>query len=285
LQPDILSGCFFYYIYSEKILLIPSKPSKNKIFVLRIINEIELFMVELYRDSGLEIYEKAHYSHGEHVHEVEQIVKWYTHKNTRVLDIGCNGGLHALEFAKKGFSVTGVDIEPSAIGVAKKRSRNQTLGGEFRVIDIERDDLSSLGKFDLIYSIGNVMSHVRKDLIVEAFRKIRECLDKRGIFLFDILIIGEPFKEEVRETDLNIVWKRRLDNKTGKISMEGIFLDFGITQHFEVWGYTVEEVIQQLHTSGFRDVEFSDSLDFSTLGTKTKNPVCLRFRSRSQNVC
>lgn len=79
-------------------------------------------MTGLYRDSGLEIYEKSHYSHGEHIAEVERILAWYKRRNTKVLDIGCSGGLHALEFSKRGFSVTGVDIEQSAIELAKKKS-------------------------------------------------------------------------------------------------------------------------------------------------------------------
>lgn len=78
-------------------------------------------MIELY-GSELEIYEKSHYSHGEFIKEVEQILTWYKSKNTRILDIGCSAGLHALEFARKGFSVTGVDIEATAIELAKKKS-------------------------------------------------------------------------------------------------------------------------------------------------------------------
>jgi SAM-dependent methyltransferase len=237
-------------------------------------------MVKLYRDSGLDIYEKAHYSHGEHIREVEQMLTWYLRRNTRVLDIGCSGGLHALEFAWRGFAVTGVDIEPSAIQRAKERSRDQGLDVEFLVIDLEKDDITCLGKFDFIYSIGNVMSHVRKDLLGNVFRKIRACLKNEGIFLFDLFIIEAPFQEEVFENDLKIIWHRSLDGQTGSIHMDGNFQDFGITQHFEVWGYSIGEVCRIANLSGFHEVDFSDTLDFSSSRTEKKNPVCLNFRTR-----
>ncbi len=237
-------------------------------------------MIELYREQGLEIYEKSHYSHGEHVTEVEQILTWYRRRNTRVLDIGCSGGLHALELAKRGFSVTGLDIEPSAIKLARKRARNENQKTKFYVLDIEKDMLPCAEKFDFIYSIGNVLSHVRKELMPEVLQKIYDCLDKNGILLFDVLINSKPFQEEISpdESELPIIWKRKIDEKTGRISMDGIFLDCGFIQHFDVWGHTVEEIVALLNSRGFRKVKYSPKLDFIAKD-KTKNPISLYFRA------
>ena len=191
-------------------------------------------MVDLYRDSGLDVYEKAHYSHGEHIAEVEQILAWYHPRKNRVLDVGCSGGLHALEFARRGFRVTGFDIEPSAVSQAEKRAKDQRVQAEFRALDLEKDDISSLGTFDLVYSIGNVMSHLQKDGMYDALRRIRACLDESGLFLFDVFINATLFREEVYENDLGIIWKRKLDKQTGRITMDGTFLEFRVTQHFQV---------------------------------------------------
>jgi SAM-dependent methyltransferase len=240
-------------------------------------------MVELYRDSGLDIYEKAHYSHGEHIGEVEQILTWYLPRNTRVLDVGCSGGLHALEFASRGFLVTGFDIEPSATSRAEKRAKDQKVPAEFRALDLEKDGISSLGTFDLVYSIGNVMSHLRKDGMNDALRKIRACLDESGLFLFDVFINATPFREEVYEEDLGVVWKRKLNEQTGRMTMDGAFLAFGVTQHFQLWAYTVAEISELLKRSGFTDIDFSDQLDFSSSGSEVENPVCLNFRASTRS--
>ena len=237
-------------------------------------------MTELYKDSGLEIYEKSHYSHGEHIEEVEKILSWYMHRNRRVLDIGCSGGLHAIEMAKRGFAVTGLDIEPSAIELAKKRNHG-IHRAEFMAMDIENHKLAELEKFSLVYSLGNVLSHIKKDNLVNVLRNIRKCMNKNGTFLFDILMNSIPFDEEIRpgESDLQIIWKRKIDRNTGSISMDGIFLDHGFTQHFDVWGYTLEEISDMLSASGFSRIEFSENLDF-TEKINTKNPLSLYFRAR-----
>jgi SAM-dependent methyltransferase len=234
-------------------------------------------MTELYRDSGLEIYEKSHYSHGEHILEIEQILSWYSNKNMHILDIGCSGGLHAIEFAKRGFSVTGVDMEPSSIELARKRKENLKL--DFRVLDIENNELLYPEKFGLIYSLGNVFSHIKKGKILEVIRKIKDCLSKNGILLFDVLINSKPFEKEIIQDDLQIIWKREIDEKTGSISMDGIFLESGFIQHFDVWGYTIEEMKCILERSGFEDIEFSEKLDLIEKN-KTKNPISLYFRAK-----
>ena len=239
-------------------------------------------MIELYREQGLKIYEESHYSHGEHIIEVKQILSWYRHRGARILDIGCSGGLHAIEFAKKGYTVTGLDIEPSAIELARRRSRNTNNRVEFRVMDIEKDDTSALGRFDLIYSIGNVLSHVSKDALPHILRKIRRCLNEDGVFLFDVLINAKPFQEEIHpgKNGLQIIWRRDIDGGTGRISMDGTFLEYGFTQHFDVWGYMVEEMKGLLVSSGFLDIEYSETLDF-TAKNKSKNPVSLYFRAKA----
>jgi len=138
--------------------------------------------IELYRDKGLEIYEKAHYSHGEHIGEVEAILSWYARKEARVLDIGCSGGLHALELAKRGYSITGMDVEMSAIQLARRRSADMALKADFIAADLEKDDLTWLGSFDLVYSLGNVISHIPKKSLPAVLRKIRSCLEITAYF-------------------------------------------------------------------------------------------------------
>jgi 2-polyprenyl-3-methyl-5-hydroxy-6-metoxy-1,4-benzoquinol methylase len=232
----------------------------------------------LYRDSGLEIYEKVHYSHGEQIFEVEAILSWYRRKGGRVLDIGCSGGLHALELAKRGYSLTGIDKEDSAIAVARKRFAEANLKADFFAADLEKDDMTWLGSFELVYSLGNVISHIPKRSLPAVLRKIKSCLKIDGIFFFDILAIGDIFPEEVHEKDLGITWRRTLDRKTGEILLRAIFENFDVVQDFRVWGHTREEMMGMLKETGFARIETSPSLDFSTSVTTAKDPVCLRYR-------
>jgi len=241
-------------------------------------------MVELYRNSGLDLYEKVHYSKAEHIAEVDAILQWYPRRGVKVLDIGCSGGLHALDFARRGFRVAGFDIEPSAIRRARKRNRDRGLGVCFRVLDLERGAMTDLGRFDLIYSIANVMAHVYKYRLIQVLRKIRECLEPGGILLFDVLVLDPPFRQDIYDRRLNIRWKRRISAPGGKIFMEASLADSGMIQRFDVWGYYLNEICEILQIAGFDRIEYSDRLDFARSRPRPPHAVSLFFRIGSSTA-
>ena len=43
-------------------------------------------------------------------------------KISRILDLGCGTGRHAVEFAKRGFDVTGVDFSEAMLSRARERA-------------------------------------------------------------------------------------------------------------------------------------------------------------------
>ena len=237
-------------------------------------------MVELYRNAGIAIYEQAHYSQGEHQQEVAQLLSWYPHRQSRILDLGCSGGLHALELARRGHRLVGVDREVSAVQLARRRARQEKLSAEFQILDLERDSLLPLGQFDLIYSLGNVISHLPRTSLAKVLRQMSGCAAPAGIVLFDLLILGPHVPVEVFEEATGILWQRRGDVASGRIELQGIFSRQGVTQSFQVWGYTIAEVVRLLKISGFRTIDYAANLDFSAGESDLANAVCLKFRAQ-----
>jgi SAM-dependent methyltransferase len=228
----------------------------------------------------LDIYERSHYARNEHVDEVEQILSWFDGRSGRVLDAGCCTGLHALEFARRGFSVAGLDIEPAAVERASRRARQIGAAVAFSVKDLSRDSLTSLGTFDFVYSLGNVLAHIEKGLLPAVLARIHACLNRNGVFLFDLLMTDNPFLRDIRDEKHKIFWKRARDGETGKIRMDGYFLEFGFVQPFEVWGYSLDDVRGLLSRSGFVLDAMSNRLDFPNVETGEGVPFCLNFRVR-----
>ena len=68
------------------------------------------------------------------------------------LDLGCGPGASSLELARRGARVTGVDVSPDLIEVARARAAAAGLEGEaaFALADAAADDLG--GPFDLLFS-------------------------------------------------------------------------------------------------------------------------------------
>ncbi|MDH4292407.1 MAG: class I SAM-dependent methyltransferase, partial [Dehalococcoidia bacterium] len=53
-------------------------------------------------------------------------------KKGKALDICCEAGTNAIYLAKKGFQVTGMDISPKAIEIAKEKARKANAKTQFR---------------------------------------------------------------------------------------------------------------------------------------------------------
>jgi SAM-dependent methyltransferase len=63
-----------------------------------------------------------------------------------VLDVGCGPGRHALELARRGIGVLGVDASPEFIEIARQASSDEGLPARFECIDVR--DLHYDGEFD-----------------------------------------------------------------------------------------------------------------------------------------
>jgi len=93
----------------------------------------------------------------------------------RVLDIGCGrGGMAQALATKYGCKVCGIDITEY-----KEWAEWRAEGLQLRVIDITREDHSSLGEFDIIYSV-TVWEHIKHPFA--ALKATREHLSREGKF-------------------------------------------------------------------------------------------------------
>lgn len=106
-------------------------------------------------------------------------------KLNRILDVGCGTGSHALELARMGYDVLGVDIDPRMIALARKKQKaERDLLLDFRCAGIAR--VKEKG-FQLAVSLFNVVNYIQDTKRLFAFfQSIRERLIRGGIFLFDV---------------------------------------------------------------------------------------------------
>ncbi len=67
-------------------------------------------------------------------------------RGQRVLDVGCGPGRHALELARRGVAVVGVDASPEFVDLGREAATAKGLSARFEVLDVR--DLSYEGEFD-----------------------------------------------------------------------------------------------------------------------------------------
>ena len=77
----------------------------------------------------------------------------------RVLDVGCGGGLLCEALARAGAKVTGIDLAPGMIEVARLHATEQALDIDYRVASAESLAESAAGAFDIVTSM-EMLEHV-----------------------------------------------------------------------------------------------------------------------------
>lgn len=123
--------------------------------------------------------------------EVAFITK-YLNENSRVLDLACGGGRHALALAELGFRVTGVEIGRYPLELARTRANERGLGIDFVNEDILK--LNYKDQFDLAFLICGQIGHCDPAQVQMIFKKVSRALVEGGIFI----IHGWKFSGEDR---------------------------------------------------------------------------------------
>ncbi|MGH8289515.1 MAG: bifunctional 2-polyprenyl-6-hydroxyphenol methylase/3-demethylubiquinol 3-O-methyltransferase UbiG [Steroidobacteraceae bacterium] len=77
----------------------------------------------------------------------------------RTLDVGCGGGLLSEALARKGARVTGIDLAPGMVEVARLHAAEEALDIEYRVAAAEELAATLAGSFDVITCM-EMLEHV-----------------------------------------------------------------------------------------------------------------------------
>jgi len=101
----------------------------------------------------------------------------------KILDAGCGSGEKSIMFSKYGGKVTGIDFSSGQLSQARGLAKKSNLDIKFIEKDLVNDDLSDLGKFDVIVCTG-VLHHTKDPKL--AFQKLCSQLNKNGIIIIGL---------------------------------------------------------------------------------------------------
>ena len=102
-----------------------------------------------------------------------------------VLEAACGTGRITLPIARQGVDVTGLDIMPSMLARARRRSEEEGLSVEW----LEQDcrDIRSEQRFALVFSATNAMQHLHDvDSVIAFLVSARNVLRPGGTLLLDV---------------------------------------------------------------------------------------------------
>ncbi len=74
-------------------------------------------------------------------------------RNGKILDLACGFGRHSLEFARRGYDVTGIDITPAYIDSANEQAKKENLNAKFICQDIRTITFDK--EFDVVLNMAD----------------------------------------------------------------------------------------------------------------------------------
>lgn len=125
----------------------------------------------------------------------------------KVLDVACGQGFFATEFAKSGATVSGIDISPELIAIAKRNSPNIS----YTVSSADNLSMFSEGSFDAI-TIILALQNIEK--ISQVFKECRRVLTKDGklVIVINHPVLRIPHTSSWGFDDVKKIQYRRLDS-------------------------------------------------------------------------
>ena len=97
--------------------------------------------------------------------------------------MGCSIGTIAIELASKGYDVSGVDFDHSAIEIATKLAADEHLNINFFTSDVAELDLGEDELFD-IATCFDIFEHLHDDELGAFLSNLKKCLQKDGKLIF-----------------------------------------------------------------------------------------------------
>ncbi len=180
-----------------------------------------------------------------------------------VLDVACGVGRHACELALRGYDVTGVDLSPTMVQHAQALAKGCAQPPSFTQADMMALDYDE--SFDAAYCVGSSFGFFDDQRNADVATRIHRALKDNGTFLLQVInrdhaIQSQPamawFEGDgcvcMEESSVNYITSRLNVKRT-------VIFDDGRQREieFSVRLYSLHELGQLLHQSGFRILEVS----------------------------
>jgi len=217
-------------------------------------------------------------------------------KGDRILDLCCGQGRHSLEWAGRGFDVTGLDRSRFLIQKARQRARNLGVNGIFKEGDVRKLPFGP-DHFDHCCILGNSFGYFEsldEDLVV--LKEARRVLKPGGRILLDVTD-GEHLRKEYQprswewiNQQLFVCRERALSKDEQKLISREVITDIkkGVVadQFYSERLYTAQELMTLLENAGFSEIKTigqlsPDSLRNQDLGMMSRRHVITAVLKKS----
>jgi SAM-dependent methyltransferase len=218
--------------------------------------------------------------YGAWVAYLERILSRFECNPSTILDVCCGTGNVSLLLAKKGYRVSGVDISPSMIEIAREKSEKRCIQADFQVADVCRFNLGR--RFNLAVSLFDSLNYILESaLLQQAFHCISEHVEHGGLLIFDMntemALAGGMFDQSNLGSDAPVIykWRSAYDSisRLCRIHMDYRYNQPGTDKHVDIVhyqrAYETKEIGEMLWCAGFDVLAIYDAYSFREASTRS----------------
>ena len=190
-------------------------------------------------------------------------------RDDKILDLCCGVGRHSLEFAKKGYEVTGVDLTQRYIEEAKSKAEEEDLDVEFVVADMK--DFERKDTYDAAINFFSSFGYFKEEGDnLRVMERVHSSLKDGGRFLIDVMgrkVMAREYTEKregrlddgyfIEEREIKGDWEL-LENRWTLIKDDDVK-----NGTFYIKIYSAEELREMLEKSGFASIDLYGDLEKS----------------------
>lgn len=176
----------------------------------------------------------------------------------KLLDAPCGNGRIALELARRGYPVTGIDIASGYIAEATERAREGRLAADFQIGDLREMPWNEA--FDGAYCTGNSFGYCDDAGNERILNNVTRALRPGGRFLLECPLVAESILSRFPPNawhlvgDIYFLAKRSFDPPTGRLNVEYTFIRDGVVDRRECSyrTYTFRQLCEMVAAAGLR---------------------------------
>lgn len=186
-----------------------------------------------------------------------------------MLDVGCGNGRHALELARRGFTVTGIDLSPSMLALAKNAAQAESLQVDFLQMDARKMNFAQPFNAAIMLCEGGFSLMETDEMDVDILKSVYRALTPHGTLIMTApnaaFMITQKSNQNFNMETLRETFKLEKKIPDGRTKM----LD--CSQRY----YTCPELRKMLIDTGFTSVEFFACGRSNYM--RGKEPTCSHF--------
>jgi SAM-dependent methyltransferase len=187
-------------------------------------------------------------------------------QGSKLLDIGCGYGRHAMELASRGHQMVGIDLSLPLLIRAADASRR--VGVEVDFVHMDMRELAFTEEFDAAYCFFTTFGYFDDDTNRRVAAGICRALKPGGRFLLDLInrdyLVGDlPTRIWWQGDGCVVLEEVDFNYFTSRLQVQRqIILEDGrqLEQEISIRAYSLHEIGKVLHHAGFRVLEVSGGL-------------------------